>query len=511
MSILISQIETRVTSRSPIATRSLCLLIAAACLFGAAPAVSCAGMPRPLPDDIELLLLLREEPAQRLQVISFFLVGLLLAAWAVKGIWNGLRREFPKLPRIAYGKSLLITIAWGLLFWIVLVMISGARELMTPGAWKKTAPPTNCGAMRQPRTRRMCHETSVGANTAVGRCRDGVFGVGPLRATGSFGFVWLAAVPASCTAEGHGPLGRRCGVLCRPGGFHLVATSDLRLAALGDERAHGVWRWRSTLLLVALLVTLFVAGVAMVGVTHQVAWLASDDQPLMTPALRPFKDESRMNLQRVGFAISNFHNDYHGLPTPAMKTPEEVEQSWVIRVLPFEGYYVDQFHFAKPWDHPDNQAVARKLVPILLNPGLRPPVLRDARGYGVSHYAGNVHVFEYPGRLTWDDISDGTANTLLVGEVAAGFQPWAKPRANRDPALGIDGSPRGFGGPQTEGGALFLVADGSVRFLSRHRPQGPQGVGYAQRRQVNEISNRKRVNRQSAAPAYKLSTSQHHA
>jgi hypothetical protein len=114
------------------------MLTAMAAMCGLVPSVSLAGMPIPLPDDIGTVLRLREDPAQRLQVVSFFLGGLLLSALAVKWLWNSLQREFSKLPKISYGKSLVITIAWGLLFCIVLVMISGARELMTPGAWKKT-------------------------------------------------------------------------------------------------------------------------------------------------------------------------------------------------------------------------------------------------------------------------------------------------------------------------------------------------------------------------------------
>src|SRR5262249_48621361 len=41
------------------------------------------------------------------------------------------------LPRLSYGKALGLVSLWGLLFVLVLTMISGARELMTPGAWKK--------------------------------------------------------------------------------------------------------------------------------------------------------------------------------------------------------------------------------------------------------------------------------------------------------------------------------------------------------------------------------------
>lgn len=114
------------------------LIIACALLLAATPTTAVAGMPSPLPDDIATVLRLGDEPEQRIQVISFFLVGVLLSALAVKFLWNGLRGEFSKLPRVSYGKALLMTIGWGLLFCIVLVMISGARELMTPGAWKKS-------------------------------------------------------------------------------------------------------------------------------------------------------------------------------------------------------------------------------------------------------------------------------------------------------------------------------------------------------------------------------------
>jgi hypothetical protein len=41
------------------------------------------------------------------------------------------------MPRLTFLKSLGVVLLWGLLFIIVLTMISGARELMTPGAWIK--------------------------------------------------------------------------------------------------------------------------------------------------------------------------------------------------------------------------------------------------------------------------------------------------------------------------------------------------------------------------------------
>ena len=101
------------------------------------PQILVAGMPAPLPDDVATILRPREEPVQRMQVISFFLLALFLSALVVMWLWNGLRSEFPNLPKLSYWKAVVVTVAWGILFSIVLVMISGARELMTPGAWQK--------------------------------------------------------------------------------------------------------------------------------------------------------------------------------------------------------------------------------------------------------------------------------------------------------------------------------------------------------------------------------------
>jgi hypothetical protein len=95
-------------------------------------------MPAPLPSGDELVRVFRlnETADQRLQAISFFLAGLLLCAAVVRWLWNYVARDLP-VPRLSYGRSLAGVVLWGLLFVLVLTMISGARELMTPGAWKK--------------------------------------------------------------------------------------------------------------------------------------------------------------------------------------------------------------------------------------------------------------------------------------------------------------------------------------------------------------------------------------
>lgn len=117
------------------ATRKMIAI--AGCVGMMGPRTASAGMPSPLPSDPATVLLLNHSALARLQAISFFLIVFLGSAGLLRLAWNFLQRDFPSLPRLTYSKSLAVVFLWGLLFIIVLTMISGARELMTPGAWTK--------------------------------------------------------------------------------------------------------------------------------------------------------------------------------------------------------------------------------------------------------------------------------------------------------------------------------------------------------------------------------------
>jgi hypothetical protein len=71
----------------------------------------------------------------RLEDISFFTFLLLLATLGIRFLWNFLAKDFPRLPRLSFLKALSLTALLGLGMLLILVMISGARELLTPGAW----------------------------------------------------------------------------------------------------------------------------------------------------------------------------------------------------------------------------------------------------------------------------------------------------------------------------------------------------------------------------------------
>ncbi len=101
------------------------------------PAIAWAGMPTFVPDESTRRLVLSDSGRLRYEAISFFLVVLLLSALVVRWLWNRLALDFPKLPRMTFGKALGVVVLWGLLFLVVLTMIAATREMMTPGVWEK--------------------------------------------------------------------------------------------------------------------------------------------------------------------------------------------------------------------------------------------------------------------------------------------------------------------------------------------------------------------------------------
>lgn len=114
---------------SPLARRGLARFALGGTLVLGIAAPARAGMP-------SVDLILTELGKRRAEEMSFFLVVFLLSAWGVQGLWNFTRRDVPQLPRLSYRGAVAAVALWGLAMVVVLTMISGARELMTPAAWE---------------------------------------------------------------------------------------------------------------------------------------------------------------------------------------------------------------------------------------------------------------------------------------------------------------------------------------------------------------------------------------
>lgn len=230
---------------------------------------------------------------------------------------------------------------------------------------------------------------------------------------------------------------------------------EVRKAAGGPPAARPAWRIRWTASVVAIVVAMFAVGIAAAGIAHQTGWLIASRRTLLgerTTARRSLWGSSSQHLKQFGMGLSYF---VEAKPRGMDKSL----QSWQTEILPGMSYvFARELRKDLPWDEPENSAYFRAVIPEYLNPEVA--TVRSLEGYGLSHYAGNVHVL---GRkpLVWPR---DAANTIVAGEVAEGFRPWGDPTNLRDPGLGINTSPDGFGGPSGTG-ANFLFADGSVRFL----------------------------------------------
>ncbi len=99
-------------------------LLTGALLF--VPNTALAGMP---------FFRLSDLARMRFETISFFLLVMLVVGVIVQRLWNRLRLDFQRLPRLSFRGALALVVLWGFAFHLVLTMISGTRELLTPGAW----------------------------------------------------------------------------------------------------------------------------------------------------------------------------------------------------------------------------------------------------------------------------------------------------------------------------------------------------------------------------------------
>ncbi len=236
------------------------------------------------------------------------------------------------------------------------------------------------------------------------------------------------------------------------------------------------WQRRWTASIVVLVLVSFATGMAATGIAHQTGWLITETHPFLSSSggarAAARRAQSTNNLKQIGLAAIEINERDKAFPPGCtVDSHGEVLHGWMTLLLPFleQQKLFDEIDLKVPWDDPHNLAAFKQDVDVFQNPGFPTEQERDQDVLSLTNYAGNIHVLGGTRRLTTAEITDGTANTIMAGEIADRFPPWGKPGNWRDPAAGINRSPAGFGGPwraQNAGaGANVFFLDGSVRFI----------------------------------------------
>ncbi len=190
------------------------------------------------------------------------------------------------------------------------------------------------------------------------------------------------------------------------------------------------------------------------------------------------------HLKQIGLATAAYSEQQHSFPAGGIfrEIPEhqdlEPVHGWMTLLLPYlpEGAgLARQIDLNKPYFDPVNLPVMSQSIPTFLAAGGHTTLVQGK--YGPAHFAGvgglislpdgsvaHAGIFDVNSETTRDEVLDGLSNTMIAGEIWSAYPAWGEPRNWRQIGKGLNRDPEGFGNARHTG-AMFLMADGSVRFL----------------------------------------------
>jgi len=223
---------------------------------------------------------------------------------------------------------------------------------------------------------------------------------------------------------------------------------------------------------------------------------------LLLPAVQAAREAARRvqcqnHLRQIGVAILSYEQT-HGVYPVGHISMDELDHSWATVILPFleQQALHDQYHWHLRWNHAKNREVANTTLAVYRCPSTEQ--ILDGQGdyagqYG-SAYSGRVTtgiasyqvggawecgitIATHPAKLPQNrairqrDVTDGTSHTLMIAE-DAGRPPslqgpqWADGKQCMGQELGpINTDRHNEIFSDHPGGAMGLMADGSVHFL----------------------------------------------
>ena len=240
---------------------------------------------------------------------------------------------------------------------------------------------------------------------------------------------------------------------------------------------------------------------------------------LLLPAVQKVREAAaRMkcsnNLKQIGLAMHGYHDSYNGFPPAFSKNPPQLQNNWAwgTWILPF----VEQTNLYNGLNPtgvaPPTTPTANTLagVPVYACPSDPSPPTNDFRGSGTgfakSNYVVSEQICDGGSAVPILAITDGTSNTILVGErdgkdQIAGIWPVRETKSGSAGVISVMGRPNWpintkYAGGATccasdasctryawsslhSGGANFAFADGSVHFLRDSIATDPAQQGCA--------------------------------
>src|ERR1700683_5256410 len=185
------------------------------------------------------------------------------------------------------------------------------------------------------------------------------------------------------------------------------------------------------------------------------------------------RTQCKNNLKQIVLALHNYHDVYGCFP-PAYIADKQGRpmHSWrvlLLQYLEFAPIYA-QYRFDESWNGPHNRELTSLNLKLF-----RCPAEKSSDNDGETNYlvvVGPKTVFPGETCVRISEISAGTADTILVAEVANSGIKWGEPRdlSLTEAVRGINPkSGLGISSPH-EGGAWCAFADDSVRFMPNEPP-----------------------------------------
>ena len=193
-----------------------------------------------------------------------------------------------------------------------------------------------------------------------------------------------------------------------------------------------------------------------------------------------YRTQCKNNLKQMGLALAVYEFDHSILP-PAKHDDSNI--SWRVAILPqtefasLRSEYDDRF----AWDHPNNATISKTAIYIYQCPQAdRMLAERDERGRSLTDYLmltgpRTVGTSSQVDPMKYENITDGTSNTITIVESSGHRVVWTEPRdidVSKRP-IGVNlsgeekGKSKGIASSYHRGGAHVLYADGKTRFLSK--------------------------------------------